>query len=689
MKNLFHLLLLISILVSAQQTKLVDFKTVHGNVIIDPLTRTVSGTVTYEFEVLSKIDTIRVDAINMSFTDVAINNKSVPYKSSAKALALYKGFKKGKNRLRFKYSAQPGQTMYFIGNGADAQVWTQGQGKYTSHWFPSFDDTNEKVIFNMSVTYGKEATVISNGVLKNKQPLGPKQQWNFEMKNPMSSYLLMIVIGDFDVRTVQTTANIPLELYIQRQDANKWEPTYRYSRQIFDFLNAEIDVQYPWEVYKQVPVRDFLYAGMENTSATIFARDYVVDSVGFNDRNYVNVNAHELAHQWFGDMVTSKSGEHHWLQEGFATYYALLAERSIFGDDYFYMRMYDMAENLQRAATTDTIPVQNAKASSLTFYQKGAWALHVLREGVGEQAFKKAVKNYLQKYKFKNVETVDFLAEINAQSGFDTQKFSEKWLEKPGFEVEEALRLLSKNQTMKNYFAIADMGDKPYAVKQTMFEDLMKADASDAIREEILFQTHEVPLEEKQELVRLAMQSRSIKVRQMLAKTLKDFPVSFEPQFETLLDDASYITQEIVMNVIWSQFPERRHAILNKTVGSIGFNDKNLRILWLTLALATTDYQPQNKTTYYDELLKYASGVYDSNVRINAIESLLFIDKNDSNVLKDIVNLTTHHKWQATQFAREKIRLLLKSKSHRTYFETLLPQVSKTEYVQLSRLLNE
>jgi aminopeptidase N len=81
----------------------------------------------------------------------------------------------------------------------------------------------------------------------------------------------------------------------------------------------------------------------------------VVDSTGFEDRNYTNVNAHELAHQWFGDLVTAQSGKHHWLQEGFATYYAALAEREIYGDDYFYSKLYETAQ--QYASRTDTIPV--------------------------------------------------------------------------------------------------------------------------------------------------------------------------------------------------------------------------------------------------------------------------------------------------------------------------------------------
>jgi aminopeptidase N len=110
---------------------------------------------------------------------------------------------------------------------------------------------------------------------------------------------------------------------------------------------------------------------MENTSATVFSSRYVVDSTGFEDRNYTNVNAHELAHQWFGDLVTAQSGKHHWLQEGFATYYAALAEREIYGDDYFYSKLYETAQQIKYASRTDTIPVLNEKASSLSFIKRG------------------------------------------------------------------------------------------------------------------------------------------------------------------------------------------------------------------------------------------------------------------------------------------------------------------------------
>lgn len=380
----YFLFLLIASFSVAQQTEKVDFLELNAILTPNASTKSIGGSIRYAFKVKSAIDTIRIDAKNMTFTDLKINGKEVAFKTTSTHLLLFEGFKKGKNTVTFSYSAIPKQTLYFIGEGDDLQIWTQGQGRYTSHWLPSFDDVNEKVIFNLSITdvYDFEdekvtqKTVLSNGILKD---IVTRKSWsegvdyityNYKMNKPMASYLVMLAIGNFIKNTEISKTGIPLELYLDKKDVSKYEPTYRYSKQIFDFFEREIGVKYPWKIYRQVPVRDFLYAGMENTTSTIFAQDYVVDEIGFNDRNYVNVNAHELAHQWFGDLITAKSGKHHWLQEGFATYYALMAEREVFGNDYFHYELYKTANQLRIAAKNDTIPILNEKAS------RRAWRHH-------------------------------------------------------------------------------------------------------------------------------------------------------------------------------------------------------------------------------------------------------------------------------------------------------------------------
>ncbi|MES2544367.1 MAG: M1 family metallopeptidase [Bacteroidota bacterium] len=653
--------------------------------------KSILGTVNYEFNVFSIIDTIRIDAINMDFDEVKINNAVVKFKNNGKELLLFEGFKNGINTLKFQYKATPKQTLYFTGEKENLQIWTQGQGKYTSHWLPSFDDVNEKVIFNMTVVFDKEYTIISNGLLYArilKETSENKLKSEYRMRNPMPSYLVMLAIGKFDKKTIKSKSGIPLEMYYQPKDSAKIEPTYRHSKKIFDFLEKEIGIPYPWEVYKQIPVEDFLYAGMENTSATLFSQDYVVDSIGYNDRNYINVNAHELAHQWFGDMVTAKNGKHHWLQEGFATYYALLAERQIFGEDYFYQKLYDSMLQIVAESKKGGTPILSENASSLTYYQKGAWAIHFLRSEVGEKTFKKAVKNYLKKYAFKNVDTNEFLNEVQKLSHYDVDKFSKEWLESTEFPIEKAILLLKKNKMIVSLLEIEQFAESPLNKKE-LYETILKSDTYFSIKEEIINQLTEIPFEEKASLIRLAMQSNDFRVRQMIAKTIPKIPIEFKEEYRTLLNDKSYLTQEIALNTFWSQFPDEQKTVLDKSKNWVGFNDRNLRMLWLTLALITKEYEKENKAKYYDELLNYCSPKFDSSIRQNAIEKLFFINENDKNVLPFLVNATTSFRWQFSKFGRDYIRVLLKNKSYRNYFDELLPQLPENEKKQLSKLLKE
>lgn len=669
----------------AQQTDKVDF--IKCDVLVAPnhAEKSISGTITYEFKVKKAIDTIKIDAINMEFSGVSINGKSVKFKNSGKTLNLFEGFKKGKNKLTFNYSAKPKQTLYFTGYDENLQIWTQGQGRYTSHWLPSFDDVNEKVIFNISVEFRNDFPVISNGVfISNKyNSKGNLITWNYQMQKPMSSYLAMLAIGSFAKQTTTTKSGTPLEFYIDKSDVSKFEPTYRYSIQMFDYLEQEIGVKYPWGIYRQVPVRDFLYAGMENTTSTIFAQDFVVDSIGFNDRNYVNVNAHELAHQWFGDLITAQSGKHHWLQEGFATYYALLAERHLFGDDYFYEELYDYAEQLKHASKTDTIPVMNEKASSLSFYKKGAWALHVMREDIGAKNFQKAVKKYLKKYQYKNVNTDDFLKIVKEVSGYDVENFKKVWLEKSGFEMEIAQKYLSKNKFIQDYFALRKS-------KKSLSEltEILKSDAYYPIKQYIVYQTQNIPFEERKVILETALATNDILVRRAVAESTPVIPEVFKSQYETLLDDSSYQTKEIALINLCTNFPEDREKYLFQTRYLKGNNDKSLRITWLKLAYETPALETQ-RLDFYLELLHYASSQYESSVRQNALELLLSIDFMNEKVITQLFLATNHHKWQFTLFARTKIRELLKNTEYRAKVEQLASTSDENMKALYLKFLNE
>ena len=684
-----YILLFITSFVFAQQTQFVDFKSVSGQLKLNPKEKVVSGLVDYQFEVLKPIDTIRIDAKNMEFSEVKIDQKKVVFVNTGKELQIINNFQKGINNLTFEYSVKPKQALYFVEiEDSDMQIWTQGQGRYTSNWFPSFDDVNEKVIFNLAITYDKNHQVISNGILKSKTETNNEFQWQYQMENPMSSYLLMLAIGKFDKKEFKSKSKIPLEYYLEPKDNSRFEPTYRYSKRIFDFLEKETGVKYPWKINRQIPVRDFLYAGMENTTTILFATLYVVDSVGFVDRNYTNVDAHELAHHWFGDLITAESSTHHWLQEGFATYYAALAEKEIYGDDYFYSKLYDTAQQLKFASRTDSIPVLNPKASSLTFYEKGAWTLFVLHETIGDKAFKKAIKSYLKKYAYKTVNTNDFFDEIKKVSDFDSAKFQKTWLETTAFDTPTANALLSKNKTIQIRLEVDKMKKTPFAEKQDYFLKLLNSDVYHAVKESIVSQIESDKYEDKKPLLLAALKTNNIQVRQTFAVTMKKIPEDFRKEYETLLDDKSYQTQEIALYFLWKNFPDRQAEYLNKSKDWIGFNDYNLRTLWLSLALSTPNYSKDLEVLIH-ELIAFSSTRYEAATRQNALEKLISFKIINDEVLSHLVNATTHHMWQFSKFGRDSIRGLLKNPEMRASFTRILPNLNPDEQFQLNRLLKE
>ena len=686
-----YILFLFSWICIAQQAVKVDFISAKAEISLNDTTKSVAGAIKYEFNVISTIDSIRIDAKNMEFESVFINQKKVSFKNSKKELVLFEGFKIGSNVLSIKYIAKPKQTLYFIGSKDEnnLQIWTQGQGKYTSHWLPSFDDVNEKLVFEISIVFDANYKVVSNGILESFVKISPDfTQWNYKMKAPMSSYLLMLAVGKFDHKTEKSNSGAVLENYFEADDANKYATTYKHSKQIFDFLENEIGVKYPWEIYRQIPVRDFLYAGMENTTSTIFSQDFVVDETGFNDLNFINVSAHELAHHWFGNLITAKSGKHHWLQEGFATFYALLAERKLFGDDYFYLQMYANAQQIKKAAKTDTIPILSEKAGSLSFYQKGSLALFYMYDKIGAKQFQKIVKNYLKKYKYKNVETKDFLNEAKKVSNFDVVDFQKKWLEDYRFPAADVEKLFAKSAFVQELIEVQNKKKMPFAENEVYFSQKLQSNCYHPIKTEIIYQLKNVLFKSKENLIREAMKTNDLEVRQAVANSMEQIPASFKNDYEAFLDENSYVTKEIALSRLCNQFPENRLVYLEKAKNWMGNNDRNLRITYLFLSQLSENFDAVEKQKNLQELIEYTSAKYESSIRKNGFDAALQLRPIDDKVLENLVNATTHFKWQFSKFAREYLRGLLKTNGFRERFEVLKTSFSDENKLQLQKYLD-
>ena len=680
---------------SAQIQDKVDF--LHAQVWIEPepVENRIHGTVTYRFEVIKDVDSVYLDAVNMDFSKVFIDGKKMDYVYDGKKITIKTDLKKGgQHDLSLAYVAKPKQTVYFLG-WDDAvqnneQVWTQGQGKYTSHWLPSFDDMTEKVEFDLKITLEQAYTVIANGKLIKKEPLPNSNgyTWQFDMEKPMSSYLVGFAIGNYNKKTVESSSAIPIELYYEPTDVEKVEPTYRYTEAIFDFLETEIGVPYPWQDYKQVPVQDFLYAGMENTTCTIFSNQYVVDSIAFVDKNYVNINAHELAHQWFGNLVTETSSEHHWLHEGFATFYAYLAEKDIFGEDYFYWRLLETAKALERFSGDDNgEALRNPNAGSLTFYEKGAWALVMLKDRIGEEAFKKGIQNYLETYAFKNVTIPNFMDEMEKASNMALADFETIWLENTHFPYDEVVSFLKKkNTSIKTYFELKDrIGEEPEQV-ESVLKRAWKKLKSTQLKENLVL---DYGSKLSSEFLSSILDSEDVKVKQAVVLSQAKIPAELRLQMESLLRDDSYTTIEAALYRLWSDFPQNRSRYLNETDNITGFPNKNIRLLWLTLALVTPEYNPDFKASYFDELSGYTSSEHHFETRLLAFEYLKNIGGFTDTTLKNLVEACSHHVWHFKKSAREILNGFLQSEGNTARIRGLYPLLSQEEKQYLEKTLGE
>ena len=676
------IVLLCCYLGTAQQTEIVDFLKVEGAIEAVLPSKLVKGVVKYHFKVLRRADSIYLDAIQMRIIDTALEGPEVL--ASDNKIWLIDSFEANKEYVVFfEFEAYPKQTVYFF----EDQIWTQGQGKYTSHWLPSIDDMNDKIEFDLTYKIPDDKINISNGKLVSIAHQDGMAYWKWDMDHPMSSYLVAFVIGNFDSITEFSGSQIPIELYIDPLDELCVEPTYRYSKEIFDFMEKEIGVPYPWQNYKQVPVRDFLYAGMENTTATVFSKSFVVDSIGFNDRNYVYVNAHELAHQWFGNLVTETDGKHHWLHEGFATYYALLAEKEIFGEDHFYWKLMQSAEQLQEISDDGRgESLLDPKASSLTFYEKGAWALHILKEIVGASDFNKAVKLFLTNHAYDNVRTQDFLSAIQSVTKVDISNWEQEWLLQNTFNSDEVMNSLKRSSFVKRLLSLRELREIDLMDKK---EKLLEAvsDSSDRLVQEVIYQVSNTPISDSREIYEKGFKSNSVSVRQTIALTMESIPEELRLPYESLLNDDSYLTKEVALYNLWVNFPEHRTHYLDLLKDVEGFQDKNIRQLWLTLALLTDRYRTEDKSIYFKELKDYSSSIFSFEVRQIAIGYLIQLEWIDQDVLVNMLNATTHPTWRFRQYVRNELKKLLLDTTYRQMALEVKESLTSEEMRYLSSLL--
>lgn len=455
MKNLFlALLLAASTQLMAQHSNIVlpydpgsamrdhslDFERMVLSVEFVPEKGQVKGNITHHFHpIRDEVDSFFLDGPGIIVKSATLNGRRVTYKTNADGIWFYPEaplHRDEADSLNIVYEAFPRKGIYFIGwndpnNMSRKQIWTQGEGIDNRYWFPCYDTQNDKLITELIVKFNKEYKVLSNGVkVMEKEQRDGTIIWHYKMSHPHASYLVMLGIGKYDVKETHSATGVPLRQWYYPEWKDRYDYTYKYNEKVFNFLESEIGVLYGWESYSQIPVQDFMYGAMENTTATVFGDFFEVDARSYNDRNYVSVNAHELAHQWFGDMVTGRSPNNQWLQESFATHYNLLAERECFGDDHF-----DWARRQAYAAainTADKKSISHSQTPSSIMYQKGSVVLVMLKSITGREGFNRSVKRYLLRHKYENVNSDELLQAFQDETGMPLDWFWDEWIYRGG-----------------------------------------------------------------------------------------------------------------------------------------------------------------------------------------------------------------------------------------------------------------
>ncbi|MDG6898773.1 MAG: HEAT repeat domain-containing protein [Nitrososphaerota archaeon] len=379
-------------------------------------------------------------------TVVTVDGSPAEFEYDNSALEVALGPGGSRRSVRVEYSSVPREGVHFTSPDKEhpereVQAWTHNEAEFARYWYPCHDHPGDKSTTELVVTAPRGFRVISNGRLLSTTDGGQTTTFHWREDKPHSSYLTSFVAGKFGEIT-QEVDGVKLHYYFPE---SKREDVLRYfgeTPKMVEVFGALTGVKYPYEKYDQTTVQDFVFGGMENFNATTLSMNYYPDAKSEEDFqtsystphvNAVDLVAHELAHQWFGDLVTCADWAHAWLNESFATYFqALYVEKtrgvdemrwdlSSRAEDYF-----DEDESEYRRPIVDRDYVWPDDLFDGHLYPKGASMLHELRFLMGDEPFFKGISQHLKAYAYSCADTHDFLDSMVKASGLQLEEFFEQ-----------------------------------------------------------------------------------------------------------------------------------------------------------------------------------------------------------------------------------------------------------------------
>ncbi|WP_392532096.1 M1 family aminopeptidase [Nostoc sp. C117] len=379
------------------------------------------------------IDRLTLDAVNLNIESVQVDevSQNFDYDGEKLSIQLSEATQVGKRLLiAIAYSVtKPQRGIYFIQPdkhypNKPTQVWTQGEDEDSRFWFPCFDYPGQLSTSEIRVRVPNPLVAISNGELINTTEDGDYKIYHWSQEQVHPTYLMTLAVGDFaEIR--DDWNGKPVTYYVEKGREEDAKRSMGKTPRMIEFLSQKYGYPYAFPKYAQVCVDDFIFGGMENTSTTLLTDRCLLDErAALDNRNTESLVVHELAHQWFGDLVVIKHWSHAWIKEGMASYsevmwteqeyslqeaayYRLLEARRYFSEDSSRYRR-PMVTHVYREAI---------ELYDRHIYEKGSCVYHMIRAQLGDELFWQAIQTFIQDNAHKTVETVDLLRAIEKATG--------------------------------------------------------------------------------------------------------------------------------------------------------------------------------------------------------------------------------------------------------------------------------
>ena len=531
--------------------------------------------------------------------------------------------------VTIEYTAYPSAGLFFFFPTKENpeipyQIWSQGEGTDNRYWYPAYDEPDDKLTSEIIATVPDSLIAISNGDLISvtQNSSAKTKTFDWKMDQIHSNYLTTLIVGDF-VTIKEKLRGTTLEYNLPKQWKDKYNYFYGRTPQMLQFYSNYI-CPYPYSRYAQTTVQDFLYGGMENITATTLNKRLLHDEKAVPNYSADGLIAHEFAHQWFGDLLTCKTWQHTWLNEGFATYFTDLWTENEYGKDEFRYLRYN--ENMSYFEEVQAEPLKNIKRDSTGIipvemnggkaYDRGAAVLNNLRYYLGDEAFQKGIQHYVSEYKDSAVVTEDFRKAMQEATGKNLKQFFNQWIYGAGFPVYDVSYKWDEN-TKKLALIVKQVQEQLPAVGLFTAPVLVEivAGRQDIQKELMISQKEEsftFDCNEKPQMVRFNKYFRTLCV------------VHIQKDFDELVYQLQYdddVTGRISAALALSNFGEKAIPYLERTI--LRDNFYGVRIT------AVQSLRKIDRPSVYKPLVEAADDP-DARVREEAVKSLS-IFHNDEN----------------------------------------------------------